>query len=193
MARIPLLILLLFPLAGAADSTIYRTTDAQGNVIFTDAPPADGQPGERVDVPPVNTTPAPQVRESATEESSAGSADRNTEEEAQAPPQVAIIYPPDETTIPRGPGNFAVTAEVSRPLQSGQRLQLRLDGDPSGEPQREGTWNLTNVLRGAHDLTVSVLGEEGKTLATSEPVRVYGLRPSLIQPNRPLNPGNFIN
>ena len=189
MARIPLLILLLFPLAGGAESTIYRTTDEQGNVIFTDAPPADGHPGERVDVPPVNTTPAPQVRESPTEESSAPS----TEEEAQAPPQVAITYPPNETTIPQGPGNFSVTADVTRPLQSSERLQLQLDGEPRGEPQRQGTWNLTNVLRGAHDLTVSVLGEEGEPLATSEPVRVYVLRPSVIQPRRPLNPGAFIN
>lgn len=193
MARIPLLILLLFPLAGGAESTIYRTTDAQGNVIFTDAPPADGQPGERVNVPPVNTTPAPQVRELPAEESSDGSTDGSTEAEAQAPPQVAITSPPNETTIPQGPGNFAVTAEVSRPLKSGQRLQLRLDGEPRGEPQREATWNLTNVFRGAHDLTVSVLGEEGEQIATSESVRVYVLRPSVIQRTRLLNLGDYIN
>jgi len=189
MVRILLLIPLLFPLAGQADTAIYRTTDAQGNVIFTDAPPADGNPGERVDVPPVNTTPAPQVRKSEAEAAPGPS----TGEDAQAPPQVAITSPSNETTIPIGPGNFSVTAEVSRRLKPGQRLQLHLDGEPRGEPQRETTWNLTNVLRGAHDLTVSVLGEEGETVTTSEPVRVYVLRPSVIQPNRPLNPGNFVN
>lgn len=192
MARILLLIPLLFPLAGQADTAIYRTTDAQGNVIFTDAPPADGHPGERVDVPPVNTTPAPQVRESPAATASTESSE-STGQKAQAPPQVTITSPANETTIPQGPGNFSVTAQVSRPLQSGQRLQLRLDGEPRGEPQRETTWNLTNVLRGAHDLTVSVLGQDGETVTTSEPVRVYVLRPSVIQPNRPLNPGNFIN
>ena len=45
MSRLLLLILLLFPLGSVAD-TVYRTTDAQGNVVFTDTPPANATPAE---------------------------------------------------------------------------------------------------------------------------------------------------
>jgi hypothetical protein len=62
-----------------------------------------------------------------------------------------------------------------------------MDGTPWGEPQQATTWNLTNVFRGAHDITVAVVDEEGQQLANSEPVRVYVLRPSINSPARRAN------
>ena len=83
-----------------------------------------------------------------------------------------------------GPGNFSVSASISPALQQGAQLQLMMDGAPQGEPQAQAGWDLTNVFRGAHDLTVNVIDAQGKTLATSEPVRVYVLRPSVNNKNR---------
>ena len=52
-------------------------------------------------------------------------------------------------------------------------------GYPQGSPQTTATWKLENVLRGPHDLVVQRLDSSGKVLATSDPVRVYVLRPGI--------------
>ena len=97
---------------------------------------------------------------------------------------VAITSPDNETTIAMGPGNFSVSAAVEPALGEGGLLQLFIDGAPSGEPQAGGSWALTNVFRGAHDLSVAVVDSKGARLAESAAVRVYVLRPSVNSPNR---------
>ncbi|MEZ5501791.1 MAG: DUF4124 domain-containing protein [Halioglobus sp.] len=59
MSRLLLLALLLTSLPVLSDS-IYRTTDAQGNVVFTDTPPPEGVKADRVEVQRINTTEPPQ-------------------------------------------------------------------------------------------------------------------------------------
>ena len=60
MSRLLLLALLLLPLSGLAQA-VYRTTDAQGNVVFTDSPPANATPADRVEIRPTNTVQPPQI------------------------------------------------------------------------------------------------------------------------------------
>ena len=79
--KIPLLTLvafLLLPLTGAAQQ-IYKTTDEQGNTVFTDAPPTEeAKPvqlessniADSVEVRPPEPEPTSQARPSVTEESS---------------------------------------------------------------------------------------------------------------------------
>jgi hypothetical protein len=171
MPRILLAVLLLSSLAVQAQTQIYRTTDKDGNTVFTDAPPADSQGTEQVEVPPPNTAPPP---------ADIPSLAPTPKPAAPAAPEVsvAIVSPANETTIPMGPGNFTVQAETSQVSGADLQLQLFMDGVPMGEPQRGSRWDLTNVFRGAHDLTVSVVDAGGNPLASSEPVRVYVLRPS---------------
>lgn len=164
--------------ASAADSAsgkIYRTTDAQGNVVFTDTPPASADTAEQVQLRQTNTTPPPPARPAA-------ATDNETEEAVSR--SVSITSPPDETSIPMGPGNFSVAAQVEPSLAPDESLQLYLDDMPWGAPQQAAAWDLTNVFRGAHDVTVAVIDSEGEQLTKSEPVRVYIHRPSINFRNR---------
>ncbi|SRR6056297_884961 len=174
------LAVLLYPLAGSAETSIYRTTDAEGNVIFTDAPPAGADArSERLELQRTNTTPPPPEVDRVIQ----------AEEPKEAPTawEVGITSPANETTIPMGPGNFSVSASVRPALGANQRLQLMVDGAAQGEPNQSGSWQLTNVFRGEHTLKVNVLDDAGKTLATSEPVTVYVMRP--VQRRIPLGGG----
>lgn len=157
--------------AGGTYAQIYKTTDADGNVVFTDRPPA-GNTAEQVELQHTNRTPPPPVIPVLTP---------GPEKKEPAAPEtrVAITSPTPETTVPMGPGNFSVTARIEPGLERGQSLQLSMDGEAVGEPQPSGFWDLNNVFRGAHDLVVSVIDEQGKVIASSEPVRVYVLRPSI--------------
>lgn len=166
------LLLILVLVSAPTLAQIYKTTDADGNVVFTDTPPGDAA-AEQVDLQPTNTVapPAPAPKPAPRE------AQREPEEPAV--PQAVITDPANESTIPMGGGNFTVSATVEPGLLGGQGLQLIIDGQPEGDVQPNATWNLMNVFRGAHDLVVQVVDSDGKVLSSSEPVRVYVLRPGL--------------
>ncbi len=164
-------------LSGAALGQIYRTTDADGNVIFTDTPPPGGA-AEQVQLQQTNRAeptrlPPPDAADQAEE---------TTALEATPAQVVRITSPANEETIPMGGGNFSVTARVEPPLEKGQSLRLSLDGTPTGKLQQSGFWDLVSVERGAHDLSVAVVDANGKVLTNSDPVRVYVMRPSLNNP-----------
>lgn len=165
---IALLITALFATHSAAQ--IYKTTDANGNVVFTDQPPAGTTASEQVDLQQTNTTPAVAPRAPSTPE---------PREPEPAPIEVSITSPANETTIPMGGGMFDVSATATPGVGPGQTLQLLLDGTPKGAPQTGTLWQLENVFRGAHDLSVRLIDSSGEVIANSNSVRVYVLRPGL--------------
>ena len=166
-----LALLITAAFAAQATAQIYKTTDAEGNVVFTDQPPAGTSSSEQVDLQHTNTTPAVTPRAPSTPE---------PPKEDQTPPaEVSITSPANETTIPMGGGMFDVSATVSPGLEQGQTLQLLMDGTPKGGPQTSSLWKLENVFRGAHDLSVQLFDSDGKVIASSDSVRVYVMRPGL--------------
>jgi hypothetical protein len=179
MARLLLLAALLIPLAAGAQQ-IFRTVDADGNTVYTDNPPADTASSEKVHQHQINTAPPPPAR---LEEPPAADATAG-EDSAAGSYSVAITSPANETSVPMGPGNFAVNVQVKPALGEQDSLQLYIDGVPSGKPQPGTTWALTNVFRGAHDLTVAILNSDGQPVATSAPSRVFVHRPSVNFKNR---------
>lgn len=164
-----LVLIACLALGAAATAQVYRVVDEDGRVTYTDRPPTEGAEPVEVRVP--NTSPPPP----------SGVFPEPRQEPASEPEVsylVSVTSPPDETIIPRGPGNFSVSASVSPRLQQGHQLQLLLDGEPRQEPKTSGLWDLTNVFRGEHQLTVAVVNKDGKQLGISEPVTVYVFRPS---------------
>ena len=168
--------LLLLPQLGAAQ--IYKTTDENGNVSYSDTPPTSG-PSEEMKLPSINSAPPPEMTEPAPSRP-----DTVADTEDSTAYTVGISSPANETTIPMGPGNFSINAAVEPALSNGALLQLYVDGSPSGNPQSSNSWALTNVFRGAHDLKVEVVDNKGGPLAESDAVRVYVLRPSVNFKNR---------
>ena len=138
---------------------VYKVTDTDGNVTFTDTPPlsSGGAIEERaVHAPntakPTETTRAPAIP---------------VEVEEPIRYDTRIVTPADNATIPMEPGNFAMQAALHPRLAPSETLQLLLDGDPVGAPQRIANWQLTNVYRGEHQLQVVRLYASGAQLDAS--------------------------
>lgn len=175
------LILLLASLILGAQHTaaqIYKV-DGEDGVVFTDSPSSLGntekQKVEEVELSETNTAAPVQPRPRP---SSAGT---QAKEDTPAELTVAITSPADEATIAMGPGNFTVSAKADPPLQRGELLVLTMDGQAVGSAQRSASWFIEGALRGPHDLVVLRTTSRGETLASSEPIRVYVLRPSVIR------------
>ncbi len=170
MTRYLCIALFLFPVLVSAQ--IYKTIDKNGNVVYTDQAPKSGTAHETVTLKQTNTAPPPpEVVRPAPE--------ADLESESTTNYTVEISAPENEATIPNGPGNFPLVVSLEPTLSEGESLQLYVDGVATGEPQRALVWQLANVFRGAHDLTVSVLNADNSPVATSTPVKVYVFRPSI--------------
>ena len=166
-------VLWAFSAVAAAATPVYKITDENGNVVFTDQPPAVGaESAEQHTIRPLNT--AEPVAINPVEPAPAPAA-------MNSPFETRIEQPADGSTIPMGPGNFSVTVLISPPLTDSEHLQLEIDGAPYGPPQRQQQWSLSNIYRGEHQLRVHRLHSSGAQVDGSDTSTVFVLRPSVAR------------
>ncbi|MEQ8261889.1 MAG: DUF4124 domain-containing protein [Alcanivorax sp.] len=147
---------------------IYRTLDADGNVVFTDNPP-DKKRAEEVKVGPTNTMDSPPP-------------ERRAEPRGDAPPepppvpdngyQTVSISAPSAGANLRIPQDNPIQVQVSLSpsLKSGHRLVILDNGTPL-----EGTaMDFPNP--GEHTLIAQVRDGDGTVLIESRPVVFYVMR-----------------
>ncbi|WP_189471204.1 DUF4124 domain-containing protein [Litchfieldella qijiaojingensis] len=185
---------LCLPLAASA-TPIYRGTDAQGNVIFTDRP----LPGaERVELPPVTVVPSRKLQLS--EPSREADRDRmRREETAPLPPFMPyttfrITSPGDGETLPTGyAGNVRVELNIEPELRRDNRVRLLVDDRVSQTARHTSTFMLTNLERGEHELRAELLDTNGEVRHLSAPVTLYVQRASVNLPQNPNNPSHRLS
>lgn len=173
-------------LAAQAQS-IYRTTDSQGNVIFTDDP----QRGEKVELSPLTVVPGPNGsadRQAAEGGGSEGAATASPGQPFMPYDNFWIISPDDEQTFPVGSaGDIQVELGIEPELREDHRVRLLLDGQVSQSAMHTDSFMLTNVYRGEHVIQAELLDATGEVRHRTAPVTIYVLRASI---NLPQNPNN---
>ena len=143
-----------------AQGEVYKSRDAQGNVIFSDKSSGSA---EAVKLPPTNTIPevaAPQGQ--APSAAPVGAAGGYT---------LAIVSPVDGQTVFSATATLDVGVSVAPALQPGHSLRLLLDGAPAGLPQ-QGSLTLEGLSPGPHTLQVQVLNDSGEIVQGTGPVTV---------------------
>ena len=146
-----LLILLL--LAPAAIGEIYRSTNDQGQTVFSDAP----QPGATpVELPPTNTTPA--VSPAPSSQSSLQS------KNATHSNRLRIQQPSDGQVLPNGRIPTEVKLSLEQPLQKGQRIRIRVDGEVVSEGSATST-RIPLLHRGQHQISAQLLDQGGRVVS----------------------------
>jgi hypothetical protein len=170
------LLLFLFPLASQAD--IYKTIDANGNVIYSDRPSANATV---ISLPKANTTAATQT---ATPPSSSSEAQSTTSEEVASAlsgekkdgrkpyTKFAIASPADQESIQNQP-ILNVSLEVEPTLQAGDVIQVYVDGGPIGNASHATEFNLTVPYRGTHVLSAILFDKDMHVLAKTSSITIY--------------------
>ncbi len=182
MRTLSLIIMALILGNAQAAGQVYKVTDEEGNVTYTDNPPAEEQRGETVKVPEVNTQPAPEVRSPPRSQSEEDSEQTGYE-------AVYIAQPSHEQTIPPGQVEVPVQIVTEPALKQNHRLQVLYDGEPYGQPSA-ATPVLTGLHRGTHQIQAQVLDSDNRVVATSETVTIYIKRHSIQHPNPAPYPGS---
>lgn len=143
-----------------AANEIYKSVDEDGNVVYSDAPPADN--AAPVALPDLNVQPSvtPRVRLSPDDEN------------AVVPISVEISHPQNETVVNPGALSFAVTAITNRALLENETAQLLVNGTVTGEPRKSLNWSVGNLIRGEYQVQVQVMSA-GQVQTTSNTVKVF--------------------
>jgi hypothetical protein len=170
-----LLILLL--LAGSAHAEVYKSINADGEVVYSDT---RTKGAEAMKLPALPTyTPPPVTPTTATEAKPA---------EKAAYEDMVFVQPEDDATIRNNQGIINAELKLTPALRRVHRIQFYLDGEAYGEPGKSIRTTMSNVDRGEHSLTASVLDADGESVISSAPVIVHLHRESIYNPNNPNNP-----
>ncbi|PVY70327.1 uncharacterized protein DUF4124 [Tamilnaduibacter salinus] len=165
---------LLAGFSSSLDAEVYKHTDEQGNVTYSDES-IDG--AETVDVKPVTTVTLPKMEqvEQATSDSQRGS-----QPEPQATYDSArFTAPENESAFHSGSGDVVFSVTSTPGLQPGHRFEVALDGQPIGQ-NRAGQFSVTNVNRGTHNASVNIIGPNGEIIHTGENISFTIHRPSVL-------------
>jgi hypothetical protein len=178
MRALLLLLVLLPALAGAEE--IYRTTDDQGNPLFTDDPPSDD--AEPVKLDPITTVPAAEP-DQAPDPASSGGAQETTDQAGPEPEYEGIVveYPPADQAVRHNGGlvpvRVALRPEGAR-LAEGHQVEVLLDGEVRGRGASLQV-SVSAVARGPHTVRARVIDAQGRPVVSSAPVDFMLLRVAL--------------
>lgn len=171
--RLPVILLLI--VAAAAHADVYKSINADGEVVYSDRP---AQGAERVKLPPLPSyTPQP-VR---TLRRSAPAVEQQVQYES-----FTISNPASDATIRNNLGTVEIETRLAPPLMTslGHAIQYYLDGVAHGALHDSTTLTLSNVERGEHRLSASVMDAAGAVLISTAETTVFVRRASKLRANR---------
>ena len=177
-------ILLLALATAGVQAEVYKSINEKGEVIYSDIP---SQGAERVKLPSLPTYTAPPLAPSTstTRESAANAFYEN----------FSFNKPKNDETVRNNLGIVMIETRLAPALQTKlrHRIQFYLDGEPNGPLLDRTAITLSNIERGAHTLSASVLDKDGKVLVSTGDVTVHIKRESALhdqQATETDNPSN---
>ena len=170
---IPLLIIFMALPAFARD--VYKWTNEEGVVIYSDIPQ---EGAERIRVNTGRQVPA--SRSGAEQgEAQSGSGD---EAEAITYESLEIIQPADDATIRSNEGMVAVGLSLSPALGQGHEVKIIVDGTELEGGMKGTQFTLNNLNRGTHSLQTRVVDAQGNELITSNSISFHLRQTSINKP-----------
>jgi hypothetical protein len=173
-------------LSGFAHSEIYKSVSADGEVVYSDKP---SQGAERMPKRELSTYKPPELPARTS---------RRPARPARSDyyKDFSIIKPQNDATIRNNPGIIMVEVKLNPGLQNnlGHKVQFYLDDEPYGPPVDNYAVTLSNLDRGEHSLSASVINAKGEIQISTIDVDVHLKRESRLQNDQSTetdNPGNI--
>jgi hypothetical protein len=174
LVSIFILALLSPPLAST--QTVYAWEDKNGVLHFSDFPESSNAkalalPEHEADIPPPTFEDLPTTTQNKHENQSNGN-------QPPEPLSLRITAPLHNQTIRSNSGSINISVEKSRNLDTQEQLQLNLNHRPYGAPDSTGKWQLQEMNRGTHTISIHAL-RDGKLIASSSSITVHLHRASI--------------
>lgn len=166
-----LFIFLLILCSYNTSAEIYKTLNPDGSTTYSDTETLGSET-----IIPAKLTTAPAVK--VPKKAPALAAD----EKPLPYKNIAIVSPKNQNSITSTSGNLDITLTVTPPLQ--KRFQHSITLYQNGKAIKTGLTNssiqVTNLNRGTHSFTASILNSKQKTLKTSQTITVHIKRHSKL-------------
>lgn len=175
--------------SATAETRIYKTRDANGNVIFTDVPPLkEGKPADPVVLKETNNWDGPSTDKATTRTPwIVDEKGDETADEFVPYSTLNIVNPTNDASVRENSGRITVTVDILPPLLANQQLRLLMDGKAMGQGPGP-SFPLENVDRGTHSLLLEVVDSTGQSLqqssVTTFHMQRYHLPPPKPKPNK---------
>ncbi|MFC1778275.1 DUF4124 domain-containing protein [Pseudomonadota bacterium] len=181
------LAIMVSPLA----AEVYKIVDKDGNVTYTDKPPADGS--KPMDLPPLSVIETPVYGKTPRQEAEEAAAAGGTKEVPLRTLRnnfrdFAIISPLQEESVWRPEGPISIAWSSSNQLLEGMRVQIFLDGQQQADTTAPMI-PVSGLDRGEHTVTAQIKDTRNRTIATAEPITFYVRQPGLSNRVRPAPSG----
>ena len=178
--RIALVALLVLPLLAfaAGKPEVYKWVDDKGVVHYTDKPPSEN--AKPAKLPPLQTY-------KGGTNPNLGKYDKPTPRTPAAAPggaQLQLVTPAADETFHSGERTVPVAVMVTPSLVEGQQLIYLLDGVPQATPTTSTSFDLTNVERGTHSVSATLVDASGQQLGQSNAVTFHMMPPTVNRPNQ---------
>ena len=154
-------LLLLAPFTVCAQ--VYKWTDKDGNVHYSDTPQKTTD--KPLDLPEsmiYKAPPKPRIN-----------LDKPKKKEPyKAYKTFKIASPQNDGTVRSAPGNMTVSLQVSPGLRSGHEVVVMIDGKQVGKGKSTSV-SVANVDRGTHSLSAKIVDGSGKTVASASAITFH--------------------
>ena len=169
-----LILILLALFTCQAHAAIYKSVNADGDVVYSDT---QTQGAEKVQMPALPTYTPPPVPASSV-------APPKAPEKEAFYKSFVIVSPANEETIRNNLGVVNIEAKLTPALQTRlkHRVQFYLNGEPYGTPVGKTSLTISNLDRGDYKLSAAVLDAEGNTQIATGDVILYMKRHSILNP-----------
>jgi hypothetical protein len=167
--------ILLFIFMAAARAEVYKSIDADGQVIYSDQPTRGA---ERVNMPPLPTY-TPQTSGTVGRSKPVAAEQLHYE-------SFTLTSPVSEATIRNNLGTIVIETLLTPALMTplGHGIRFYIDGVAHGAPIDTTTLTLNDVDRGEHQLSASVVDATGKVLIATAATTVFVKRASKLNGSR---------
>jgi hypothetical protein len=147
---------------------VYEKTDSEGNTLYTDYPDPGANKLDASSLTNANSI-QPAIKQAQSNTQSV----KNSSAKAKQTYTVFDLQTPAEQQHFHNEHSIAVTIKIDPALQSGDKIQLYLDGKAYGEALASTSFTLNEVDRGIHQLSASLFNPQGSLLKSTKTITIY--------------------
>ncbi len=161
---------------------VYKVVDKDGNVTFTDQPPADGS--GPIELKPISVVEAPVYQTAPKKDDAEADKEMSIRDLRKNYRDFAIVSPQQEESLWRPDGAFPVAWNTKFALQPGMQVTIFLDGKRHTTTTQQMI-AMSNLDRGEHTVKAELRDSNNRLIAEAEAVTFFVRQPGLY--NRALN------